>query len=62
MGKNLEIVTSLFVLILAIGFSIWNFYTGSYATATILLIVGIINIGYLVKEINEKRSDENGNN
>ncbi|HEJ0792667.1 TPA: hypothetical protein SLR83_002858 [Staphylococcus aureus] len=61
MGKNLEIITSLVILLLAFGFSIWNFYTGSYAIATILLIVGIINIGYLVKEIKEKRSDENGN-
>lgn len=61
MGKNLEIITSLVILLLAFGFSIWNFCTGSYATATILLIVGIINIGYLVKEIKEKRSDENGN-
>ncbi|MGW7927295.1 hypothetical protein [Staphylococcus xylosus] len=61
MGKNLEIITSLVILLLSFGFLIWNFYISSYATATILLIVGIINIGYLVKEIKEKRSDENGN-
>lgn len=62
MGKNLEIVTSLFVLILAIGFSIWNFYNHSYTTTIIMLVIGIINIGYLIKEIKEKRRDNNGNN
>lgn len=61
MGKNLEIAASLVLLLLSFGFSIWNFYTSSYATATIMLIFGITNIGYLVKEIKEKRSDENGN-
>jgi hypothetical protein len=61
MGKNLEIITSLVILLLAFGFSIWNFYTSSYTTATIMLIIGIINVGYLVKEIKEKRSDKNGN-
>ncbi|KKI62573.1 hypothetical protein [Staphylococcus cohnii] len=62
MGKNLEIVTSLIILILAIGFSIWNFYNNSYTTAIIMLVVGIINIGYLIKEIKEKRRDDDGNN
>lgn len=62
MGKNLEIITSLVILLLSFGFSIWNFYISSYATATIMLIIGIINVGYLVKEIKEKRSDKNGNN
>lgn len=61
MGKNLEIITSLVILLLAFGFSIWSFYTSSYSIATIMLIIGIINISYLVKEIKEKRSDENGN-
>lgn len=61
MGKNLEIITSLVILSLAFVFSIWNLYTNSYSIATIMLIIGIINIGYLVKEIKEKRSDENGN-
>ena len=62
MGKNLEIITSLVILLLAFVFSIWSLYTNSYSIATIMLIIGIINIGYLVKEIKEKRSDENGNN
>ena len=61
MGKNLEIVTSLFILILAIGFSIWNFYNHSYTTAIIMLVIGVINIGYLIKEIIEKRRDDDGN-
>ncbi|HGZ3489030.1 TPA: hypothetical protein ACOG8W_002862 [Staphylococcus aureus] len=61
MGKNLEIITSLVILSLAFVFSIWSLYTNSYSIATIMLIIGIINIGYLVKEIKEKRSDENGN-
>lgn len=61
MGKNLEIITSLVILLLAFVFSIWSLYTNSYSIATIMLIIGIINIGYLVKEIKEKRSDENGN-
>ena len=60
MGKNLEIITSLVILLLAFIFSIWSFYTSSYSLAIIMLIIGIINIGYLVKEIKEKRSDENG--
>ncbi|MGS0646005.1 Uncharacterised protein [Mycobacteroides abscessus subsp. abscessus] len=60
MGKNLEIITSLVILLLAFVFSIWSLYTNSYSIATIMLIIGIINIGYLVKEIKEKRSDENG--
>lgn len=60
MGKNLEIITSLVILSLAFVFSIWSLYTNSYSIATIMLIIGIINIGYLVKEIKEKRSDENG--
>ena len=61
MGKNLEIITSLVILLLAFVFSIWSLYTNSYSIATIMLIIGIINISYLVKEIKEKRSDENGN-
>ena len=61
MGKNLEIITSLVILSLAFVFSILRLYTNSYSIATIMLIIGIINIGYLVKEIKEKRSDENGN-
>lgn len=61
MGKNLEIITSLVILSLAFVFSIWSLYTNSYSITTIMLIIGIINIGYLVKEIKEKRSDENGN-
>lgn len=61
MGKNLEIITSLVILSLAFVFSIWSLYTNSYSIATIMLIIGIINIGYLVKEIKKKRSDENGN-
>ena len=60
MGKNLEIITSLVILLLAFVFSIWSLYTNSYSIATIMLIIGIINIGYLVKEIKEKRSDESG--
>ncbi|MCW9139306.1 hypothetical protein NMQ15_14310 [Staphylococcus haemolyticus] len=60
MGKNLEIITSSVILLLAFVFSIWSLYTNSYSIATIMLIIGIINIGYLVKEIKEKRSDENG--
>jgi hypothetical protein len=60
MGKNLEIITSLVILLLAFVFSIWSLYINSYSIATIMLIIGIINIGYLVKEIKEKRSDENG--
>lgn len=60
MGKNLEIITSLVILLLAFVFSIWSLYTNSYSIATIMLLIGIINIGYLVKEIKEKRSDENG--
>ncbi|PTI49999.1 hypothetical protein BU106_11760 [Staphylococcus xylosus] len=62
MGKNLEIIASLIIVLLSFGFSIWNFYISSYATAVVILIIGIINIGYLVKEIKEKRSDTDGNN
>ncbi|WP_167708168.1 hypothetical protein [Staphylococcus saprophyticus] len=38
------------------------FYISSYATAIAMLIIAIVNIGYLVKEIREKRSDGDGNN
>ena len=62
MGKNLEIIACLIFFILSFGFSIWNFYISSYATAIAMLIIAIVNIGYLVKEIREKRSDGDCNN
>ena len=61
MGKNLETVTNIVVFILALGFSIWNFYISSYVTAVFMLVITFIIIGYLVKEIREKRNDKDNN-
>ncbi|KYH15054.1 hypothetical protein A0131_09755 [Staphylococcus kloosii] len=58
MLKNIEIISSVIIMLILIVFLIWKIYIGS----TTFIIIGIImlafNLYYLVREIKEKNKNK----